>query len=273
MMELEPKELVFRDVRLTHVYKASLTVSNPFSTSADLILTPSAPRYKIDPARVTLRPNSAYTFTVTLQIMGYADYSSGVAGIHDFIRIKAPFSEQKVDITVYLRSRDRENSRSPLRTVSKSSAVSAANAVEELQAQLHLKDVKIKEMQQILSEVEARHPNLQALLQNKEEQLRADFNEKSEKVLRVLRRKDELISSLQEQLEAGTQQLQMFRDRGQVAVREEVERSGKARDNMTGRPISRAGVTDAGIRLEEELEQMRQAFSAEADAHAACRLV
>jgi prefoldin subunit 5 len=290
MMELEPNALAFPNVMLNQPYVTTLIIANPLSTNVDLTLSSSAPaRYTINPERLHLAGGQAVAVTIRLFVANFPDYAKGVAGQEDYIRIKSTFFEQKVDVTFYLRSRDgttassRNRARSPQQARSGAGiggvvgAAGAREVIEDLQAQLEVKDAKIKELQNVLGQVQAKHPSMEALLRNKEEQMYAEFEEKSKSVLRILRRKDETIEALQHQLEETTSKLQQFRERRELEAQQLHHKSGQSKDYWTGKPLGSSipGANELAERinqLEKSLEEMQQALTAEEESHAACRL-
>jgi chromosome segregation ATPase len=162
-------------------------------------------------------------------------------------------------------------------------ASSARETIDELRGQLQLKDNKIKVMEETIGELQAKYPSLQQVIkvpnttqstpcvptlklpyvqvsffplflsrQNRVEQERCTFEEKSAKILQILKRKDETISILQDQLERNTEKLEQNRERSDITLRNELAADGKAADYFTGRSL------DAMRKLEGELAASRE---------------
>ena len=184
MMEVEPKNLVYRDVRLNQSYSTSLCISNPLTASVEFTLRPSSPRYTVSPNRVNLMGGQSIVVTVRLFLTHFPNYSKGVKGQDDHIVLKSSYFEQKVDVTFFLHSRDSSSaasrSQSPSRVGEKRSK--ELEIVEELHSQLKLKDDKIRLLEQTVGYLESKHPSIQEILRNRVEQERTVFEEKSEKV-------------------------------------------------------------------------------------------
>lgn len=192
MMEVEPKSLSFQDVRLNQSYSTSLCISNPLAASVEFTLRPSTPRYTISPNRVNLSPGQSIVVTVRLFLSHYPNYARGVHGQEDAIHLKSSYFDQRINVTFFLHSRDaqlhRPNSRSqsPVRSSSvpdkQKGRSESLEIVQELQAQIALKNSRIKVLEDTVGNLESKHPSIQQIVKNKIEQERATFEEKSEKV-------------------------------------------------------------------------------------------
>lgn len=56
------------------------------------------------------------------------------------------------------------------------------DSLHELQSQVHAKDLKISQLEAIISQLESKYPSMQEIVRNRIEQERVIFEEKSEKV-------------------------------------------------------------------------------------------
>ena len=103
-----------------------------------------------------------------------------------------------------------------------------------------------------------------------------------------MRRKDELIGTLQQQLEDSTRKLQQQREYGEFEIRENQLAAGRGADYWTGRPLesnrstsgqpigdnsSNSSIEQAAkiVELQRAITELRQALTAEEEAHAATR--
>jgi hypothetical protein len=106
MLDIEPKSLVFRDIRLNESYTSNLVLSNPLSTHVSVTLRPSAPgRYVIAPNQINMQPGQSVVVTVRLHINNFPAYEKGVRGQEDHIQVSSSFFEQKISTTVFLQKR------------------------------------------------------------------------------------------------------------------------------------------------------------------------
>lgn len=185
MLEVEPAVLVIRDVRLNQPYTASLCVTNSLAAGVEFTLRPSSPRWTITPNRVNLGAGQSIVVTVRLFLSHYPNYGRGVQGQEDTIHIKSSYFEQKVSATFFLHSRDSSTTTATIRAQSQSPQRHRGSSVEiitELQAQLQLKDEKIKVMEDTIGQLESKYPSMRQIIANRIEQERSVFEEKSEKV-------------------------------------------------------------------------------------------
>ena len=103
---MEPKSLVFRDIRLNESYTSNLVLSNSLSTHVSVTLRPSAPgRYIVAPNQVTIQPGQSVVVTVRLHINNFPAYEKGVRGQEDHIQVSSSFFEQKINVTFFLQKR------------------------------------------------------------------------------------------------------------------------------------------------------------------------
>lgn len=197
MLDIEPKGLSFRDVRLNQAYTTSLCITNPLTASVEFTLRPSSPRYSITPNRVNLQGGQSIVVTVRLFLSHYPNYNRGVRGQEDTIHIKSAYFEQKVDVSFFLHSRDvgttASSSRSPSPTGGRIRAdgggvgqSSTYDTIQELRLQLAQKETKIKQMEVIINQLESKYPSLHEIVKSRVEQEKAIFEEKSEKVILVI---------------------------------------------------------------------------------------
>lgn len=247
-MDVEPKEIVFRDVRLSQAYTNSLCITNPLQAPVEFRLNASNPRISLSPNKVTLSPGQSTVVTVRLFIASYPNYAKGVKGQDDVIFIKSSYFNQNVPVKFYLHSRDLSTrTRSPAR----SRTSSQGDTIAEYEDQLRKRDEKISLLEQQVELLEQNYPDVREIVKINVEKERLVFEEKSEKVLKILRRKDELISMLQEQLQSSS------------GLKAGGDESSYASASEFGEGVAGGG----GIAIEApsrfELEQMRERLAAE----------
>ena len=250
MLEVEPRCLNFRDVFLNQAYTTSLCLTNPLTAPVEFTLRPSSPRYTVTPNRVNLSGGQSIVVTVRLFLSHYPNFRQGVRGQDDTIHIKSAYFEQNVDVSFFLHSRDsgtsisRSRSASPLRpTAGSTSSVAAAggvNSLAELQSQVYARDTRISQLESIISQLESKYPSLKEIVRNRVEQERLIFEEKSEKALDLLQRKDETIGYLQTRLSDSSSAIAKLRQQKaldasiRVATSVDTESFGALKDRIAG---------------------------------------
>jgi hypothetical protein len=267
MLDIEPKSLVFRDVRLNQAYTTSLCIANPLPSSVEFTLRPSSPRYTITPNRVNLSGGQSIVVSVRLFLAHYPNYGKGVKGQDDSIQIKSSYFEQKVDVSFFLHSRDTGTARSLSPSARGSTNVKGTNnsyeTITELQSQLRMKDNKISQMEEIIGQLESKYPSMQEIIKSRINRERDIFEEKSEKVLKILRRKDETIEQLQAQLIEKNKTIENEREinaNTNVSQRRDYW-SGKLIDQDVNRENSRI------IDLEQSYESLKWQLQEEQGSH------
>eukprot|EP01031_Cornospumella_fuschlensis_P036572 gene36572-44365_t len=205
-MEFEPSVLVFRDVRLSQVYSTSLCITNSYSTSVDFSIRCSSNRLSVTPSKVHLTPGQSIVVTVKLFLNHYPSQTREQIRqkpMDDYLMLKSSFFDLKVPIETYINSHPRSSSRSPSPlNRRKDGQNEAGQIIGELQMQIHSKDKRIKDMEEILGKLERKYPDLQDIIAARVQAERASFEEKSEKILAILKRKDEHIRELEEKVQA-----------------------------------------------------------------------
>jgi hypothetical protein len=195
-LEIEPKELIFRDVRLNQAYQLSLTLTNPLNASVEFSLRPSSPKYSISPPRVQLSPRQTITVTVRLFLNHYPHLSKGLQGQEDSILLRNSFFDQKVPVKYFLHSQamrtrsSSPNDRTSATIISGSGVRQHVNNVvhgssellHDLTAQVKIKDHRIEELEGILGNLESKYPKLEEVISRRLEMERSSFEEKSQRV-------------------------------------------------------------------------------------------
>ena len=248
MLEISPESLVFHDVRINNAYLNSLCITNPLQASVEFTLRPSSPRYTLTPNRINLSAGQSIVVTVRLFLSHYPNSFKGTRGQEDCIIIKSSYFEQKVSLTFFLHNRDssslsRSRSYSPLGkseisqytpdNVRKSVPAPSSHGndlIETLNNVIKAKDVKITQLNETIGFLEAKYPNWQQIIKNRIDQERNTFEEKSDKVLQILRRKDSVIADLQQQLEILSSEYQALSDANKSLVAQAKDSAGKSRD-------------------------------------------
>lgn len=201
MLDIDPSHLEFRDVQLNQAYTSSVRITNPLTVTLEFTVRPSSSKYTIVPNKIVLSPGQSIMVSVRLFVSHYSNYAKGVDGQKDAIQIKSPYFEQKISTIFFLKAKDssisssstnisfRSRSASPLpRSITETSAKSKPaqgsmdNPVDELMRQIRIKDSRIKQLEEIVSELESKYPSLQKIVNTRIEQERINFEEKSMKV-------------------------------------------------------------------------------------------
>ena len=184
IMKIEPRELIFRDIRLNVASTTSFTIENPLTAAVEFTLRASAPaRYDIKPSQIVLAPKQSIVVTVRLFLRTFSGTQQG--GHSDSIHIKSHYFDQKIPVQFYMNSRLTQ-SRSPSpreRAVSGLKASSISNdLVNELNDQIKVKDHRIEELQRIVGNLQSKHPDLERIINARLEEERSVFEEKSHRV-------------------------------------------------------------------------------------------
>jgi hypothetical protein len=196
MMNVEPKQLVFRDVRLNQPYTTTLCIENPLSAAVEFTIRASSPaRYDIKPNRVTLAPRQTISVTVRLLLHTFQDPKKAQHGQSDSIHIKSDYFDQKIPVEFLMHHRS-VTSRSPSPSERAASRMHNAgehkrpgtDLVQELNAQIQAKDSKIAELERFVGNLQAKHPDLERIISARLELERDEFERKSKQVLRALLR-------------------------------------------------------------------------------------
>lgn len=281
MLDIEPKSLVYRDVRLNQAYTSSICITNPLTASVEFTLRPSSPRYTITPSRINLNGGQSLVVSVRLFLSHYPNYSKGVRGQDDTIHIKSSYFEQKVDVTFFLHSRDSATIASTSRSLSPTmrsnrdnnlnSGIISYDPLSELQSQLYVKDNKIKELEGIIGQLESKYPSMQEIIRSRLEQERSVFEEKSEKVLKILRRKDETIGLLQEELQQQTNNAELRRKESSIKDQEKVNSEGKSHDYWSGSKVEQPSSESEIASLKQTIEDLKRRLQNEELIHNSCK--
>lgn len=188
----------------------------------------------------------------------------------DYLHIKAPYFEQKVNVTFFLHSRDSATSRSPSPSgrgrpsdISVRRSTEVSEAIVDLKHQLEMKDEKIKLMEVSINQLEAKYPSMQEIVRSRVEQERQLFEEKSAKVLKILKGKDEKISLLQEELvkltyaleNANNQSSAIAHSKYDSELRDNRERIDRRQDNIESLSVKLSDEQQAHQHCRDQLRQ------------------
>lgn len=183
MLDIEPRSIVFRDIRLNQSYTSSLCITNPLPTPVSFTLRPSSSRYVVSPNRINLAGGQSIVVTVRLYVSNFPNYAKGVRGHDDAIHIQSSFFEQKIDAVMYLHKRDTLPSRSPSPQGRHVSERNATDVIAEMNTVVHNRDNQISQLKQIISQYESDRPDIKEIITSRVEQEKLAFEEKSEKVI------------------------------------------------------------------------------------------
>jgi hypothetical protein len=200
MLDIDPSYIEFQEVKLNQAYTSSIRISNPLTVTLDFTLRTSSSKYTVIPNKVVLSPGQSIMVSVRLFVSHYSNYAKGVEGQKDTIQIKSPYFEQKVSTAFFLQAKDSSISSSSIKSFRSRSASPARshdtgasakpkpvqgsmdNPVSELTRQVRTKDARIKQLEEMVAELESKYPSLQKIVNTRVEQERLVFEEKSMKV-------------------------------------------------------------------------------------------
>jgi chromosome segregation ATPase len=232
-MDFEPKQLVFRDVRLNQSYTTSLCITNPLNSPVEFTIRSSnSSRYSISPNQVQLQPKQSIVVTIRLFLNHYPVHhlSKGIHHHHgqeDSLHIKSVYFDQKLTIQFFLHSSMMRSS-SPLSRstspsgsrvrFSRNTAVTADTInssdnnmmmiINDLKQQILDRDNRIVELQNTITALESKHPKWTEIIRSKVKQEREVFEERSGRIMAILQLKDENILALEKKLEESMKQQQ-----------------------------------------------------------------
>ena len=163
-------------------------------------------------------PGQSIVVTVRLFLNHYPSFSRDLDGHDDILTIKSSYTEQHVGITFFLHSRDATTraSRSlsptvnrgqqvtlrPYTSSSSSPSIGRSKTRVELEQQVSDQAKTISSLENVVTQLESNHPSVTELVRNKINQEKVLFEGQSEKVLKILQKKDETIVKLQQEIEA-----------------------------------------------------------------------
>lgn len=241
-MDFEPRQLVFRDVRLNQSYTTSLCITNPLNSPVEFTIRSSnSSRYSISPNQVQLQPKQSIVVTIRLFLNHYPVHhlSKGMHHHHgqeDSLHIKSVYFDQKLTIQFFLHSSMMRSSSPLSRSTSPSgsrvrftrnTAVTADKMnssdnnmmviINELKQQILDRDNRIIELQNTITALESKHPKWTEIIRSKVKQERDVFEERSSRIMAILQQKDENILALEKKLEESMKQ-QLVRNRSSSAA-------------------------------------------------------
>ena len=241
-MEFEPKQLVFRDVRLNQSYTTSLCITNPLNSPVEFTIRSSnSSRYSINPNQVQLQPRQSIVVTIRLFLNHYPVHhlSKGMHHHHgqeDSLHIKSVYFDQKLTMQFFLHSSMMRSSSPLSRSTSPSgsrvrftrnTAVTTDKMnssdnnmmmiINELKQQILDRDNRIVELQNTITALESKHPKWTEIIRNKVKQERDVFEERSSRIMAILQQKDENILALEKKLEENMKQ-QLVRNKSSSAA-------------------------------------------------------
>ncbi|KAG2447331.1 hypothetical protein HYH02_007660 [Chlamydomonas schloesseri] len=103
-VQLDPEELVFRDVKLSQVYTQTLRVTNTLRGPVELTIKPgSSERYTVVPSTIRLRAEETAAVEVRLRVLRFAQRQKAVEqGQRDAFHIKGSHFDQRFYCTFYM---------------------------------------------------------------------------------------------------------------------------------------------------------------------------
>ena len=209
MIEVQPNNLVFRNVRQNTSYVSTVVITNTLASPVDITFTVSSNRYTITPATASLNSNESIAITVKLKLVNFYNIKSGLKGVKDFLSLKSTFFEQKIPLTFFLAKPNAIDSPAASGSNPNHSQYPASNSnpppnpnaqlidqsvhfsrqIESLQMSNNSLSQSLRDQQQenqhlrnMLENVNQTVPNVQALVDEQIRRERLDFENRSEKV-------------------------------------------------------------------------------------------
>lgn len=169
MLEVEPTKIVFRDLRLNQPYTTSLCLTNPLDVSVDFALRPNHSRYTVSPNSVHLRPGQSIVVSIRVYISSYPKAAKGSKGTADYLLLVSSFFQQKVEISLLPRTledskEDHDSQREP-----------NTHPILEKQS-------SSERFASLTNSFERENPEFEKILEERIQEERSLFEEKSQKV-------------------------------------------------------------------------------------------
>jgi hypothetical protein len=106
VLQVQPAELIFNNVRLQQTYSQTVQITNPLSVPVEFSIRPSnSQRYTVTPARLCLEALATLSVAIDLKLVRFAESKTrpGQArrGHRDFFHIKSDYFDQKFNSTFY----------------------------------------------------------------------------------------------------------------------------------------------------------------------------
>ena len=290
MFVCEPEELNFSNVRLNQAYKSSLCITNTHSSSVEFSIRSTSPRYSISPNRARLDPGASIVVTVRLfvsQTNPAGDAASSIPKTDSLI-LKSLYSEQKISVSFLMfNKRDKSiSSRSP--SPSRRSVVNptdgrgtpsrqeatdnfATHNTRSPPSYFNASPPRTKPNipprnnhdddnlryygQTILDTGDDLVPRSELLeLQKTMDQDKLMFEEKSEKVIRILQQKDDTIKHLRDQLQQTTPSKSFSGTTGTISKSERRHFSDDYVEDLERRSAEQVGLRERLLDQSEQIE-------------------
>eukprot|EP00775_Hariotina_reticulata_P001932 gene1932-2262_t len=134
MLLLEPRELVFTDVRLEKVQTQTIRLTNPLRAPVDVdVRSGSSDKYSVHPSSFRIKPEEVLDIAISLRVPAkFAQRQKATeAGHKDHFFIKTPFFDQRFDAVFFLHPDEvSSSSASSARSSSGSTRLSRANSLQ-----------------------------------------------------------------------------------------------------------------------------------------------
>ena len=220
MLEVTPASVHFADVAIHQIYTAPVVIRNPFPSTVELHLKCSSAKYSLSTVKCVIHSHQSQQVLIQFQIhtIPHKSYSSS-----DWLFIRSMNIYQKIPLSFSVQHSESRQERSlPGFSSLKSLSASGIDIQDES---------RIERLEAIIRQLESKNPNVEELIRLRVEEECKAFEEKSEEVLRILRRKDEEIDGLERKLRMVSEGVSLDR-RVDTAVEELVEKLRAAEADM-----------------------------------------
>lgn len=217
MIEIEPKTVSFQNLRLNQTYNSSICLTNPLSAAVDLHIRTSSPVLSVQPTKIHLSPGQSIVLSVRLHL----NHVPSQKPSNYYVQIKSSFFDQKIPVDITMAQIERRSrSSSPAHRTSSTAhdREQQGTIVRELTLQLASKDEKLKQLEDIVGNLQSKNPNFQNILDFHLDEQRKSFDEKSAKILAILRKKDDKIEELSDQVAKQNEAIEAYRHQAKSAV-------------------------------------------------------
>ncbi|GMH42030.1 hypothetical protein BSKO_09949 [Bryopsis sp. KO-2023] len=106
ILSVQPEELVYQGVKFNQVYTQKAVFTNTLSANVEASIRPGSPeRYTVSPTDIRLKPGESTTVEISLKILKYAHVKKAASqGQRDIFHIKSKYFDQKYYSTFFLDS-------------------------------------------------------------------------------------------------------------------------------------------------------------------------
>lgn len=191
MLEVEPKVVHFNNVLVGQLYTVSLSITNPFPSKIELTLSCSSKKYTLSTTKCVISGHQTQQIYVQLSLhsIPHNHYASS-----DWLLIKSINFNQKLPMSFSVHNPSHDD-----KSVNETQ-LSSIRSMNQSSRSKPVDQSRVDFLEAYIAELELKHPNISDLVNMKVEHACLVFEEKSEKILNILSKKDEQIEVLQRKL-------------------------------------------------------------------------